>query len=201
MMKKIFCLTLFLLIFPILTHIATADDHVEAEKLLKIAVDKVMTALSSKELTIEQKQDSVVETVNSVFGFKLMAKLSLGKTHWGQLNPEQKIEFTNLFVELLTSSYTDKLELFQDEKVVFKPLVVKKNKVHVPTGLISKGKEFSVLYKMSKTSNEWKVYDVEIEGVSLIHTYRSQYSSVLKNGGIEDLLKLMREKKAGNTAS
>jgi phospholipid transport system substrate-binding protein len=91
------------------------------------------------------------------------------------------------------------LDLFSDEKVIFKPAtVVKKRKVQVPTVLLSKGKEYSILYKMSNTRAGWKIYDIAIEGVSLVHTYRSQYNHILKSGKIEDLLVKMREKNKEN---
>ena len=71
-------------------------------------------------------------------------------------------------------------------------------KVQVPTTLLSKGKKYSVLYKLANTKNGWKIYDITIEGVSLIHTYRSQYQHVLDGGEVEDLLTKMREKKIEN---
>jgi len=183
-----------LLMFPVAVSHADDSDNAAAAKLLETSVTHVMDVLSNKEMVMDQKKEKVMETVNSLFAFSLMAKLAIGKEHWTSLNPVQKTEFTNLFVELLTDTYTSKLDLFQDETVIFKPLIAVKNKVHVPTGLISKVNEFSVLYKMTKSKVTWKVYDVEIEGVSLIHTYRSQYSSLLENGDIENLLKIMREK-------
>jgi len=127
-----------------------------------------------------------------------MAKLSIGKEHWSKFNAKQRAEFINLFTEQFQSFYIDKLDLFSDEEVIFKPaIVVKKKKVQVPTVLISKGKEYSILYKMSRTKTGWKIYDIAIEGVSLIHTYRSQYNHILKSGKVEDLLAKMRERKKG----
>jgi phospholipid transport system substrate-binding protein len=192
-MKRISCLLLF---FFMLSQGAVADAESEAEEKLKTSVDKVFTVLSDKELTMDQKKIKVVEITNSVFGYPLMAKLSLGKEHWSQFSPEQRTEFTSLFIKLFQDFYVDKLDLFSDEKVHFQPSVlVNKNKVQIPTVLLSKGKEYSMLYKMSKTKGGWMIYDIEIEGVSLIHTYRSQYNHILESGEIEDLLTKMREKK------
>jgi phospholipid transport system substrate-binding protein len=75
---------------------------------------------------------------------------------------------------------------------------VQEKKVQIPTILLSKGKKYSILYKMSNTKNGWKIYDVIIEGVSLIHTYRSQYNHILEKSGVEDLLTKMREQKKEN---
>ncbi len=198
-MKRISCLLLF---FFLLSQVAVADVESEAEEKLKTSVDKVFTVLSDKELTMDQKKIKVIEITSSVFGYPLMAKLSLGKKHWSQFNPEQRAEFTNLFIKLFQDFYVDKLDLFNDERVVFQPVIVTgKRKVQIPTVLLSKGKKYSMLYKMSKTKNGWRIYDVAIEGVSLIHTYRSQYNHILESGEIEDLLTKMREKKIENEGS
>ncbi len=195
-MKRISCLLLF---FFLLSQVAVADVESEAEEKLKTSVDKVFTVLSDKELTTDQKKIKVVEITNSVFGFPLMAKLSLGKKHWSQFNSKQRSEFTSLFIKLFQDFYVDKLDLFSDEKVIFQPpIIANEKKVQIPTILLSKGEKYTVLYKMFKTKNGWKVYDVAIEGVSLIHTYRSQYHHILDSGEIEDLLTKMREKKIEN---
>jgi phospholipid transport system substrate-binding protein len=198
-MKRISCLLLF---FFLLSQSVVADVESEAEEKLKTSVDKVFTVLSDKELTMDQKKIKVIEITSSVFGYPLMAKLSLGKKHWSQFNPEQKAEFTSLFIKLFQDFYVDKLDIFNDERVVFQPVIVTgKRKVQIPTVLLSKGKKYSMLYKMAKTKNGWRIYDVAIEGVSLIHTYRSQYNHILESGEIEDLLTKMREKKIENEGS
>ncbi len=191
-MKKIACLLLVFLLFSL---VAVADVESEAEKLLKMSVNKVFTVLSDKELSIDQKKSKVIEITNPVFSFSLMAKLSLGKAHWSQFNAKQRTEFTDLFTEMFQNFYVDKLDLFSDEKVIFQPAtIVKKKKVQIQTVLISKGTEYSMLYKMFKTKNGWKIYDFEVEGVSILHTYRSQYHHILKSVDIEGLLAKMREK-------
>jgi phospholipid transport system substrate-binding protein len=190
-MRRIFCLLLF---FFLLSRVAVADVESEAEEKLKMSVDKVFTVLSDKELTMDQKKIKVVAITDTVFGYPLMAKLSLGKKHWSQFSLEQRAEFTSLFTELFQDFYVDKLDLFSDEKVTFQPSVlVNKKKVQIPTVLLSKEKEYSMLYKMKKTKNGWRIYDIEIEGVSLIRTYKSQFNHILENGEIEDLLKKIRE--------
>jgi len=187
------------LFFLLLSQVAVANVETEAEKILKSSVDKVFTVMLDKEMTMDQKKRKVTEITNTVFGFPLMAKLSIGKARWSEFNAEQRAEFTSLFTELFQSFYIDKLDLFSNEKVIFHPAtVVQKKKVQIPTILLSKGKEYSILYKMYKTKDGWKIYDITIEGVSLIHTYRSQYNHILESGEIEDLLTKMRDKKKEN---
>ena len=190
-MKKIACL---LLVFLLFSHIVVADVEHEAGKLLKRSVDKIFTVLSDKELTIDQKKSKVIEITNPVFSFSLMAKLSLGKVHWSRFNAKQRAEFIDLFTDLFENFYIDKLDFFSNETVVFQPAtIVKQKKVLIQTALISKGTQYSMLYKMFKTKNGWRIYDFEIEGVSILRSYRSQYHHFLKKGGIEGLLAKMRE--------
>ncbi len=195
-MRKISCLLLF---FLLLSNVVVADVETEAEKILKSSVGKVFTIMLDEEMESGQKKSKVAEITNTVFSFPLMAKLSIGKAHWTEFNDKQKTEFTSLFTEQFQSFYIDKLDLFSDEEVIFQPAtVVKEKKVQIPTLLLSKGKKYSILYKMSNTNNGWKIYDITIEGVSLVHTYRSQYSYILSSGKVEDLLTKMREKKKEN---
>ena len=190
-MKKIACLLLVLLL---LSQTAVADVESEAAKSLKKSVDKIFTVLSDKELSIDQKKSKVIEITSPVFGFSLMAKLSLGKEHWSQFNAKQRTEFIDLFTDLFENFYIDKLDFFSNETVVFQPAtIVKQKKVLIQTALISKGTQYSMLYKMFKTKNGWRIYDFEIEGVSILRSYRSQYHHFLKKGGIEGLLAKMRE--------
>ncbi|MCP4253606.1 MAG: ABC transporter substrate-binding protein [Candidatus Scalindua sp.] len=192
-MKKIACL---LLVFLLFSQVAIAGVESEAEKLLKSSVDEIFTVLSDKELSIDQKKSKVIEITDPVFNFSLMAKLSLGKAYWSQFNAKQKSEFIDLFTGLFQSFYIEKLEFFSNETVVFQPATIMgKKKVQIQSALISKGTQYSMLYKMFKTKHGWKIYDIEIEGVSLLRSYRSQYHHFLKKGGIEGLLAKMREKK------
>jgi phospholipid transport system substrate-binding protein len=122
-----------------------------------------------------------------------MAKLSLGPKYWPDLSPEQKERFTELFIERLRRFYLNKLTAYTDEKVAYRPPLAVGKKVHVPTLLISKGNEISMLYKLYPSSNSWKIYDIEIEGVSIISSYRSQFKEILQKGTFDNLLQKMEE--------
>ena len=190
-MKKMACL---LLVFLLFSQVAVAGVESEPGKLLKSSVAQVFTVLSDKELSIDQKKSKVIDITNPVFSFSLMAKLSLGKAHWIQFNAKQRVEFINLYTELFQNFYIEKLDFFSNETVVFQPAtIVQKKKVQIQSALISKGTQYSMRYKMFKTGHGWKIYDLEIEGVSILRSYRSQYHHFLKKGGIEGLLAKMRE--------
>ena len=130
-MKRISCLLLF---FLLLSQVAVADVDTEPGKILKTSVGKVFSVLSDKELSLDQKKRELNEITNSVFGFPLMAKLSLGKEHWSKCNSKQREEFTSLSIELFHDFYSEKISLFRDVKVVFDPPIIKnEKKVQIPT--------------------------------------------------------------------
>lgn len=123
-----------------------------------------------------------------------MAKISLGKGYWSQFNTRQRTEFIDLFTRQFENFYVGKLDFFSNETVVIHPAtIVGKKKVQIQTTLISKGVQHSMLYKMFETQNSWKIYDFEVEGISILQTYRSQYHHIIKKVGIEGLLVKMRE--------
>lgn len=177
----IFCLSL-------LAPPASGDDTTEAQQVIKGMVDRVTTVLKDKSLDQEQKKSRVLEIVTPLFDFPLMAKLSLGKKHWSDLSPQKRKQFSTLFVKRMKESYIDKLNLYSDEEAVYDKPVQTGQKALVPTHMISKDKKLSMLYKLYNSKNGWKIYDTEIQGVSVLKTYRSQFDEMLKSGTIDDLM-------------
>ncbi len=167
---------------------AVADDKSEVEKLLKNNLDAVFAVLQKKDLEQQEKNEKIVDIVTPMFDFELMARLSLGKKHWPGLSQDKKERFTELFIKRLKASYLNNFNLYTDEKIFYEPSVQVKKKVHTPTYLISKDKKISILYKFYKAERSWKIYDLEIQGVGIIRSYRSQFSSILESGTIDDLL-------------
>ncbi len=177
----------------ILSQTAFAEDNCPAAEFLKTKLDAVVAVLQKQDLAQETKSKQIVEIVTPMFDFELMAKLSLGKQHWPGLTAENKEKFTDLFIKKLRTSYLNKLTLYTDEKIIYEPPLQVDNKVHISTNLISKDKKISMLYKFYNSMNSWKIYDVEIQGVSIIRSYRSQFSEILKDGTIDDLLLKLEE--------
>jgi phospholipid transport system substrate-binding protein len=188
-----------ILLSLISTAAAMADDSHTAKELLKSKIDAVITVLQNKKLDTQAKKKEVSETVSPIFDFSLMAKLTLGKKHWPGIAEEKKKKFTDLFVTLLKDFYLEKMTQYSDVKVDYQSPVQVKNKVHIPTEVISEGTKFSMLYKFYQSKNGWKIYDIEVEGVSLIVTYRSQFDNVLRKGSIDDLLIKLENREITNS--
>jgi phospholipid transport system substrate-binding protein len=177
----------------LLGQTVNADDKDAAGEFLKGNLDAVFTVLQKKDLEKHAKRDQIEEIVTPMFDFKRMAKLSLGRKFWPDLSREDKEKFTNLFLERLRQSYLNKLTAYTDEKIIYESPVAVKKKVHVPTNLVSNDNKISMLYKLYPSNNTWKIYDVEIQGVSIIRSYRSQFKEILQNGTFDDLLQKMQK--------
>lgn len=170
----------------------TGDEN-EAQALLKTKLDTAISLLQKKDLEQQKKYDQLVEIVKPLFDFQLMAKLSLGRKYWPGLSKEKQDEFTDLFIKRLQAMFLEKLSLYTDEKVFFKTPVQDKRKVRIPTEIVSNNNRISMIYKMYKSKNDWKIYDFEIEGVSIISTYRSQFDQILSKGTIDELMKKLEK--------
>ena len=174
--------------------VATDAEEKVVLAVVRNAVDEVLSVLKEKELSLKEKRKRVTEIMDPLVDFKLMAKLSLGRKQWTKIEPKQRESFTELFVETLRWLYFEKLDLFTDEIVEFEKPVAKRTKFYVLTYILSKGERIKVLYKLYQKKGTWKVYDFEIEGVSIVKSYGSQYSEFLREGSFEQLLAKMRDK-------
>ena len=167
--------------FLIMSQTVMADDISSAEKLLKSKLNAAITVLQKKNAALQVKSNEIDEIMSPMFDFALMAKLTLGRKYWPTLTSENKEQFTALFTQLIKKSYRKKLSGYRytDEKIIYESPVQVKNKIKIQTFLISKGEKTSILYMLYKSKNDWKVYDIEIEGVSIVRSYRSQFDQVL----------------------
>lgn len=183
--SMLFCILLFST--PVL-----ANEEREVRELLVTRIDAVMTLLNDKNVDKELRNEQIIDIVAPIFGYQTMAKLSLGKKHWPKLSQEKRTQFSDLFIKRMQDSYLSKLDIYSDEEILYGEPQVKGKKVHMPSTLISKGNRIEVLYKLYRSAQGWKIYDVEIGGVSIIQTYRSQFDDVLSLGTIDDLLEKLK---------
>lgn len=160
----------------------------DPNELLRYKWDAVVSILQKKDIDQKDKEKRISKVISPIFDFPLMAKLALGRKHWPKFTPPQREKFTKLFTERLKKSYREKISLYKDEKVLFKPKVQKKKTIYIPMELRYEDKKVAILYKLRKVDKRWKIYDVEIQGVSILLTYRSQFDEILRRGTVKDLL-------------
>ena len=185
-------ISLFAVFFAAAT--LSADEVSEIQAMTKEKVDLVIQTLKDTSLSKKEKKEGILKTIDGLFDFNLMARLSLGKENWKPLSKSKRKEFSKLFVERLKQSYLDKLDLYTDEEVVVgEAKLTKKNRVEVLTYLITKDDKKEMTYKLYKSKKKrWMVYDVDVLGVSIVQTYRSQFSGILKKESMEQLMERMR---------
>lgn len=176
-------------------------DSEDPNVLLKRTWDAVINVIKAEDIDQKTKEKVVDKIIGPIFDFSLMSKLSLGRKNWSRLTEPQRERFMDLFVERLRSSYRDKMLLYTGQKALFKPGVYKRKSLRIPMDLISEDNNASMLYKLRNKDKRWKIYDVEIEGISIVSTYRSQFNDVLGRGTVEDLLSLLEKPAVVDKAS
>lgn len=177
----------------------------EPGKLLMETVDKGLTVLKEPSLSgtekTQERRQALWKEISIVFNFEEMSKRALGQ-HWKKRSPEEKKEFVELFTNILKDAYIGKTDTYNGEKVVLLREKQDNNYAVVQTRFITKnGTEIAVDYSMLNNSGEWKIYDVIIEGVSMINNYRSQFNNILLKSPYENLVKRMKEKTTEETAT
>ena len=173
-------------------------NAVETDDLYLTFTDKtniVVDIVKSKILTAEEKNNQIIETISPMFDFELMAKLSLGKRAWNEMDVDKRDEFTKLYVKRMKKSYSAKVDKYTDEKIVINSVnQTKKTRIVLQSSLISQDDDLKVVYKFYKPKEQnidkykWLVYDVIIAGVSIIKTDKAQFKAVLQNSSIDALM-------------
>ncbi len=169
-----------------------------AQDQLKQAIDAILTVLRNPELKAisqkEKRRDTLEKIVEDRFDFEKMSQLSLAR-HWKERTASEKSEFAALFGQLLKDTYISKMEGYTDEKVVFLRERIRKKKAQIDTKIITQTIEIPINYRMfTRKNDQWMVYDMVIEGVSLIGNYRSQFGQMLEKGSFEDLMDKLKKK-------
>jgi phospholipid transport system substrate-binding protein len=164
--------------------------QIRMKSLLDVLRDPSFQALP----TPEEKKEKISPIIDEIFDYNELSRRALSR-NWKKFNTEQRQEFTDLFSKLLGIVYVDRLLEYSNEKVVFgKEKMLSKNKAEVQSKIVTSSKEIPIHYRLILKNGTWRVYDVLVEGVSLIRTYRSQFKKILTKQGPEDLLKMLRKK-------
>ena len=169
---------------------------------LRVEIDRVIKTVDDPELKKEgrasERRAAVRKIASEIFDVNEIAKRSLGR-HWQARTPAEREEFARLFAGLLESAYLSKIELYRGEKIAYAGQTVDGDQAVVRTRIITKqGTEIPVDYRMLKHDARWQIYDVLIEGVSLIGNYRTQFNTIIQRSSYEDLVKKIKTKQEGS---
>jgi len=167
-----------------------ALEEQNIQKVTDIKVRQVLNILKDKTLSQTQKDAKNVRIIDDIFDFDIMSQISLGK-QWKTLTKNEKTRFSKAFEKKIKHSYLDKLRLYNNEKVIIKDLKkIKSNRITLETQVIGLDDTYKVIYLFykKKQTNQWYIYDVELVGVSIIQTYRKQFSEFLRTKTIKQLI-------------
>ena len=166
---------------------------------VKATIDKVIETLKDTQLSAperkKERRAKISALIRERFDFTEMARRSLAR-HWKDRSVEEKKEFVAIFSDLLELSYIGKIEGYTDEKVSYDKEVLKGDGKYgvVDTTIVTKDVNIPISYKVKRKNNEWWIYDVVVEGVSFISTYRSQYNKVITRESYAQLIDKMKTK-------
>ncbi len=170
----------------------------EPTQQLKSGINSVLDILRDTSLKGDAKKterrSKLLQAIGKRFDFEEMARRSLAR-HWKKRNSKEREEFVVLFSGILGKSYIGKIESYTDEKIQYLKEKADDEFARVKTLIVTKRKqEIAITYRMHKVANKWMVYDVIVEGVSLVNTYRQQFRSFLRKSSYGGLVKKLREK-------
>lgn len=172
---------------------AAVEHPDDPNELIQAKLKAVINVLQSEELRPAIKPLIIEKIISPIFDFELMSMLVLGRTHWPALTPDEQKKFTELFTERLKQSYQEKIILYKDQKIQLGPAVPQKRGISISMDILSDGTRFAVLYQLRKVEGHWRIYDVEIEGVSILMIYRSQFDDIMRRGGVENLFRQLEK--------
>jgi phospholipid transport system substrate-binding protein len=180
------------LIFPLSAFAGVPLETVKGhlDKVLDVLRDPSLKAESAK----KAKKDRIRAISDKMFDFPELSKRTLAR-NWSKFNPEQQKEFVELFTSFLEDVYADKIMTYSDEKIVFsEEIALTEKTVEVRSRVLRKNGDIPLYYRVILKDGVWRVYDIVIEGVSLINNYRSQFREILSNKPPESLLETLRKK-------
>ena len=170
----------------------------EPLNLVKTAVDGAIAVLKDPKLkpTDHKKEriERLKEIINPIFDYDEMARRSLG-AHWRRRSSAEQAEFVGLFRAFLEKIYSDKMDFYDGQKVMFGRESIDQDYAQVDSTMINvKGEESSVVYRLKRTDGKWKVYDAVVENISIVNNYRSQFDRVISKSSYEELKRMLKEK-------
>ena len=196
-------LSLLLLFTGLQDAAASASDPLDQ---VKGSVDAILSIVRENqpagegEKLPEAFRQQIIDLVYDRFDFRAMSRLALAR-NWKTISTQEQDHFVFLFAKLLENTYYDRINSYSGEDVVFKEQRIKKNKAVVSSLVVRNSVETPVVYKLRIIKDKWLVYDVVIEGVSLVRNYRTQFASIVEKEKYAGLVKRLEEKIAKKEAA
>jgi phospholipid transport system substrate-binding protein len=189
----------FLSLLGVLAATAALAEEAPDALVKRIADDVLAIVRQDKDLQAGNQQKVVAlaeQKVLPYFDFERMTRLAVGR-NWQQASPEQRQALVNAFRTMLVRTYSSSLSQYRNQTIEVKPLKMAPNDtdVTVRTQVIQPGGQpIPVDYAMEKKDNQWKAYDIVVDGASLVTTYRGSFNDQIQKSGIDGLIKTLQER-------
>jgi phospholipid transport system substrate-binding protein len=168
-----------------------------ATAAIKSTIKQMFGILNDEELKTpgraEERRQQLEKVIGNRIAYDEMAKRSLGP-QWSQLNDEERQEFVRLYAQLLRDTYSSRFDHYSDERVEFLQETLQGDYAEVRTRLTSSKFSLDVDYRMLQRAGDWRVYDIVVDGISLVHSYREQFTKIIRTYSYEELLAKLRKK-------
>lgn len=188
-------LILGLSVFGFASHLPAETGS--AMEAMKGTIDQVLEVLKDESLKAPEKAKERLEILEGIiekrFDYKEMGKRTLGK-HWQTFSDADREEFVRLFQQFLSKTYAGNVDSYSGGEVEYLKERRKGGFAEVQTAVASEKSSLSIYYRMLKSSDAWKVYDVVLDGVSLVKNYRSQFGRIIEAEAVEGFLEKLRTK-------
>ena len=176
----------------------TAAQAMTPTETVRSRVDQALQSLGRESggtaLAAERRRAEIRRAADSLFDFTEMARRALGR-HWADRTPAERDEFVRLFADLMARSYIGKIDRYAGESIAYTGEHVDGDEATVRSEVVTaKGSQIPVEYRLHRVNDGWTAYDVSVENVSLVGTYRSQFDRIIKVESFGDLLRRLREK-------
>jgi len=170
---------------------ALADEPL---KIIETRIDRIVKILGDKGLEEDVKVKQLEKAANETFDYTYLSRMTLGR-NWLKLDDSQRSEFVDLYRRLLEKNYMGQLLKYTDEKVVFdRQTMLSDTKAEVDSNIVSSDKKIPITYRLIRRDGDWKVYDLVIEGISLVSNYRTQFDDILSRQTPAEMLTILRNK-------
>lgn len=190
------------LAFMLVLQVPRAEAGAPTDQL-KRHVDEVIGVLddASTKSQPARRRAAVRKVAEDIFDYPETARRALGP-HWSARTPEEQREFVAIFADLLDHAYLSKIDVYQGEKVQYTGETVDGDQATVKTTLVTpKGTSIPIDYRMHRVSDRWRVYDVVIQGVSLVANYRTQFNRIVRSESYQALVQKLRDRQVQPAAS
>lgn len=161
---------------------------------LKQTIDRVLAILKDPGLKESERRKRIRDTADNRFDWTAMARSAMG-IYWRERTSAEKREFSRLFADLIENSYMHKIEQYSGEKIRYHGDSTDDGYGAVKVSIIThKGTEIPMTYWLTEKKGKWLIYDVSIEGISMVNNYRSQIRNIMTNSSYEELVKRLKAK-------